>query len=233
MLKKIKKIAFILLISNIFCLPVFAQVFDLSSAKDASSIDSVSAEIYKPSKLIIGSSTLFAIKAKPGTHVSLLFSGNNTGIQPFYGQELRLGAIIDKIDGIVGKTGLAEIKIKLPEDKDLIGKIMYFEAVVWQKKDFSDMAKAKIIGINGQATGSNALVIAGKPKNKSIPGIGPEMGGAGNFSRTMGALSVKESSPKEYLYSDDIYYRSKPLMLRNLRAPGLNENQKKQKVNEQ
>ena len=215
----------------IFSLPVLAQVFDLSSEKDNAYASPVNAEIYKPSELIIGSTTLFFIKSMPGAHVLLMFSWNNTGIQPFYGQKLRLGTVIDKIDGIIEKKGLAELRIKLPEDKNMIGKTIYFEAIVWKKEDFSDMAKAKIIGINGQKTASNAIVIAGKPKNKSVPGISPEIGGIRNLSRAMNAITGQNSKDKEYLYSDDTYYHSKSLLLRNLRAPELKENQKKQEIN--
>lgn len=219
----LKKFIIVLFILNIFCLPASAQVLDLSSAKDDSDIKQAFAEVYKPSRLIIGDKTEFIVKGEPGTFITIAFSSENEGAEPYYGQELRLGDIVDITEGVIGESGIAKLTIELPDRKDLLGATIYFEALVWQREDLSDIAKARIIGSNGLKSKYNAIIISDKPEKNSMPIFGAGMGGMGNISRTMDALSDQESADKDYLYSDDIYYRSKPLMLRNLRSPELQQ----------
>lgn len=220
MLKKITKIVFISLIINFINLAVYAQVIDLSSSKNIFRIKS--AEIYKPSKLIIGEETGFVIKADPGTYVTLVFSGESSGAAPVYGQNLRIGTVFDKVEGIVGEKGIIELKLKIPEEKTLGGKIIYFEALTWQQKDLSDLATARIMGIDGKETYNNALIMANKINDSSTPIFTPSMPGMGNVSDTMNALSGQNNEENEEL-REEMYYRNKDLMLRNLNAPELQE----------
>jgi len=226
MLQKIKKFIFILLILNMFYLPVSSQVLDLSSAKSNTSFQLPRVEVYKPSRLISGGITEFTVKGEPNTHVVLVFSGENQGAKPFYGQELRLGVFVHKVEGKIDENGIGRLGVELPKRDDLIGKPIYFEALTWTREDLSDLSKARIIGTNGRETAYNVVVIANKPEKNLMPMIGPGMGNMGNMSRTMEALSDQEIEDKEYLYTDDVYYQSKPLILRNLRAPESRQEQK-------
>ncbi len=219
-----------MLIMVISCVSVSAQVIDLSSTRGDIKLKSTIAEVYKPSRLVIGEKAEFLIKGEPGTFVVIVFSGENKGAEPYYGQQLRLGAIVDKIEGIIGDNGIAKLVLEMPESEDLVGASVYFETLVWKEEDLSDISKAKIVGNNGKETGYNAILIGQRSNDGRIPIIGPGVGGVGDLSRTMKAITQKEGSEKNYLYTDDIYYRSKPLMLRNLRAP---EVQQKQEINEQ
>ncbi len=225
----LKKIIYTLLILNIFSLPGFAQVIDISSARDNPRIKPPMAEIYKPSRLLIGDKTEFTVKGDPGTYVIIVFSAENEGAKPYYGQHLRLGNIIDKIEGVIGEKGIAKLDLEIPEREDLVGAIIYFEALVWKTDDLSDVKKARIMGASGIETSYNAISIEKKPEKHSLPLIGPGIGGMGDVSRTMEALSSQKSSEKDYLYNDDMYYHNKPLMLRNLRSPDI---KKEQKINE-
>ncbi len=228
----LRLLIYTLLTLNIACLPVFGQVLDLSTAKNNSYLNQPIAEVYKPSKLIIGDKTSFIVKGEPGTSVILAFSPKNKGSEPYYGEQLRLGAIVDKIEGIIGENGIAKLELKLPENKNLIGAILYFEALVWKNEDFRDISRAKIVGINGRESSYNGIIIDKKQVHSSLPAIGPGVGGVGNLSRTMEAISGREASDKEYLYTDDVYYRNKPLMLRNLRSPEFTEEKEKSESDE-
>ncbi|HSA06735.1 MAG TPA: hypothetical protein P5556_06115 [Candidatus Gastranaerophilales bacterium] len=228
MLKKIRIIIVFVLILNLFSHFTSAQVINLSSSKNISPVEGMEAEVYKPSRLITGAETGFIVKAEPGTNVVIIFSEENKGMEPYYGQSLRLGVLTEQKEAIVGENGLAEIKISLPEEKELVGKLLYFEAIVWKKEDLSDVTKAKIIGANGLQTDVNAVMISRKPGKKVMPGFGPGIPGGRNLYETLDAVSDQDTSEKDYLYSDEMYYRSMPLMIRNLRAPELKKEQEKQ-----
>ncbi len=206
---------------NIFFHPVHAQVINLRSSNQGSEKEVTSVEVYKPSKLIAGAQTRFIIKADPQTYVSIIFSKENSGAAPFYGSNLRLGDVFDEIKDVVGEKGIIEIKLQIPEDESLIGKTVYFEVIAWKKEDFSDLSKAKIIEINGRETNSNALVIVKQPNGSFIPDLGPSVPGLGNVSGTM--REIHGQAGEEIDYGDNAYYYNKPLMLRNLRSPDLDQ----------
>ena len=232
MFNKFKKIFLIFLVTLLICfiynLSVFAQVFELSSLKNQYNTEINKPEIFKPSRLIIGSKTVFIVKAEPGSSVTFILSDERDGSEPFYGQHLRLGDFVYSINGTVGEKGITELKVELPDEKNLTGNIFYFEAIVWKNKDFSDLTKAKIIGTNGKETGSNAIIAARKPEKKSMPGFGQAMPGIGDISKSFEALAEQESAvERDYNISEDGYYYNKPLMLRNLRAPELQKEREK------
>jgi len=224
MKKTYVSLALIMLIA--FSLPVKAQVFDLSSTKKSmSSINQDLPAVYKPSKLLIGNKTKFVIQAEPNSHVSLVTSEENGGAPEFYGHKLRLGQTLNPHEGIIGDNGILELEIPLPDEKSLIGKVLYFEVLVWKKADFSDLKVAKIKGIDGRETNINALIITDLPKKHSMPGIGPAIPGTGgDFSRAKEIFSKINDTgddDEQNYYQDEMYYKNGSLMLRNIHAPEL------------
>ena len=223
MKKNCISIALIALIA--FSIPVNAQVFDLSSTKKSSfSINQDFPAVYKPSKLIIGNKTKFVIKAEPESHVSLVTSDENGGAPEYYGHKLRLGQIIKPHEGIIGDKGILELEIPLPQEKELIGKILYFEVLVWKKSDFSDLKIAKIMGIDGSETNINAVVITEPLKNQSMPNFGPNIPGTGGDMNKAKEIfnKINDTSAdgdSDNYYLDEMYYNSQPLMLRNIHTP--------------
>lgn len=219
-----KHIIFSVIASIIFSMSVNAQVFDLKSSKTSLySINQTQPVVYKPSKLLIGTKTKFIIKADPESYVSLVTSDENRGAPEFHGHRLRLGEIINPHEAKVGSKGIVEIEIPMPQEKELVGKILFFEVLVWKNPDYSDMKVAKIMGINGQETDVNAVIIAEPPQNTSIPVMGTTIPGTGlNIND---AMEVINNSRKNYRedsennYYDRLHYNYEPLMLRNLRSP--------------
>lgn len=217
-----KHIIFSVITSIIFSMSVNAQVFDLKSSRSSSySVNQTQPVVYKPSKLIIGTKTKFVIKADPDSYVSLVTSDENRGAPEFHGHRLRLGEIINPHEAKVGSKGIVVIEIPMPQEKELVGKILFFEVLVWKNPDYRDMKVAKIMGINGQETDVNAVIIAEPPKNTAVPGIGATIPGTDfNINDAVDALnsSTKDFNNDDY-YQGDMYYRNEPLMLRNLRSP--------------
>jgi len=223
---KIIYISLVLIALTAFLSPVKAQVFDLSSTKKSPClINQDFPVVYKPSKLIIGTKTKFVIKAEPDSHVSLVTSEENGGAPEFYGHKLRLGQTLNPHEAIVGDKGILELEIPLPDEKNLIGKILYFEVLVWKKADFSDLKVAQIMGIDGRKTNINALLITDLQKKHSMPGIGPAIPGTGgDMSRVkeiFNKLNNTDTDNEQNYYQDEMYYKNGSLMLRNLHAPEL------------
>lgn len=213
----------------IFSIPVKAQVFDLSSTKHSSiSINQEYPIVYKPSKLIIGNKTKFIIKAPVNSYVSLVTSEGNSGYPEYYGHKLRLGQTINAHEKIVKENGIVEIEIPLPLEKVLVGKILYFEVIVWKKIDLSDLKIAKIIDIDGRETNVNAVIIAEQPKKNFLPGIGTNIPGTDmTINKAMEILNATQKNTDgdnfQIFYQEQINYSNEPLMLRNLRVPEANQ----------
>lgn len=225
-----KYLILFLLIILAFSLPVNAQVFDLSSTKNSSLSTKYDYPcVYKPSKLVLGTSTKFVIKAEPKSHVSLVTSEGNGGYPEIYGHKLRLGQTINPHEDIVRDNGIIEIEISLPLEKDLVGKMLFFEVLVWKNSDFSDLKVAKIMGINGNETGINAVLICEPPKNTSLPGLGTTIPGTSiNINRAMDFINkdnISDDDSSNSIYQDQMNYSNEPLMIRNLRVPELKNNQ--------
>jgi len=211
---------FILLMYGCFCQLASAQVLNLSSAKFAADFNK--AEVYKPSKLLLGGETKFIVKGEPGSKVLILFSEKNEGAEPFGGVNLRIGSVAAKEQGVIDEKGIAEVLFSLDGEKAAIGKKLYFEAIIWTKDDFSDVQKARIIEINGQATLNNALVIVPAQKDKGLPGFNASLPGIGDVGSTLGAMRGEEDNTEEL--KQEMYYRQDSLLLRNLHAPEIQKN---------
>jgi len=188
-------------------------------------------QIYRPVKLFIGKENKFTVKAEAGSFVSIALSLADKGADIFYGHELRLGKeILATGEGKTAENGLAEITVKIPDDKKLKDKPVYFEAAVWKNEDFSDLKIAQIISPSGRESDINQLTLVMPAKENLGPSIVPSLPG-GSFEMIQGLKTMDEVMKNEangvqteYDYNlEDLY--KKPLMLRNLNAPDLNSKQ--------
>jgi hypothetical protein len=209
-------------------LPAFAQLeINLSSNKHNMLMSSEYPVIYKPSKLIIGQENTFKVKAAPGSTVSLMISASNSGAKPFYGQALRLGIDQSTTKGIVPENGLLEIKFSLPNQKDLDGKVAYFEVAVWKNDDFRDVKIAKIMDINCRETDLNEISISLPPQDMSKPSLAPVLPMMPpDFMRVINDVEKAKndknnSNTEDYSdYVNDNLFQT-PAYIRNLHAPEL------------
>lgn len=211
-----------LLISILFYMPATAQVFDLSShKKEAVECSQSAPKVYKPSKMVVGTKSKFIIKAEPGSHIALLTSNKNAGAKQIYGKTLRLGPVINAFEGTTAENGVLELDVPLPEEEELVGKILYFEVIAGEGEDFDNMQVANIMGIDGRETDVNAVIIAPAPKNIKLPGFGATIPGTNmNINRAMDAINSNSKYNDENAQNcaaEQSNYRNGPLMLRNLR----------------
>ncbi len=226
-----KKISFLFLILSVLTTnAVFAEssIEFQSYKKPSLLITRDYPQIYKPSRIYIGQENKFTVKAEAGSYVSVALSLENKGSDLFYGHELRLGKdIIATGEGKIAANGLAEIAVKVPEDKKLEGKSVYFECAVWKSEDFSDLKIANIISTSGRESGSNQVLLALPVKDSNKPTLMPSLPGASSefieSMKTMNEIRETEtqSIQKDFEFNMEDMYR-KPLMLRNLYAPDAN-----------
>lgn len=152
------------------------------------------AEVYKPSRLIMGTKTDFLVKAQPGSAVLLTLALDEQG-----------NDIIAQASGTIGEKGIIKLQVELPNDKKFINKTAYFQVVVGEEI-------ARVIGSDGISTSSNAIIILKKRSSGVLPGIGPSVPGVGDVSKAIEAVQDTNSDQNV-----DDYYYNKPLILRNLR----------------
>lgn len=189
----------------LFFMPVMANALELQlDAIQKSVIDIDNANVYKPSKLFIGSKNSFIIKGEPNSIASIVIALDNLGKN-----------VIATAENQINDKGILELEIEIPENKDLINKIAYFEVIIWKNSDRSDAHVARVVSSDGKHTATNTVIIANKQAGKYLPGFNPA--GIGTVSDTVDSMN------SDLEYGDDAYYYNKPLIIRNLRAPELNE----------
>lgn len=229
-MKKIFLLAFLL---NLFALPVYAaQEIDFKPrSRPVLNIIQDYPVVYKPTKFYIGKETGFIIQAQAGSNVALFVSDTNDGASLFYGNKLRLGSDMKTQEGIVPENGILEMTVNLPDDKNLDGKIIYFEVAVWKDESYNDLKIAKILASNGRETDSNAIQAYLPVGNLSRPSFMPVLPGAPpELYDTVKNLhndkkdesGVIDDKNLDYGKNNGNFYQT-PVMLRNLHSPDVSK----------
>lgn len=136
-------------------------------------------DVYLPNRLVIGEEAHFVVKAAPGSQVKILLSAQNSGYQLPNGTALRVGNQSEELVGVVPENGVLQLKMTLPKDESMEGKIVYVDAVSGSSD--ADLAQMELVDSTGRRTGNNALSIvkASDPGGMSImpnmPGVSPQM----------------------------------------------------------
>lgn len=218
-----KKLLIAFLIIYTFIQPSFAQLEINLSSTNAITCREYAA-VYKPTKLILGKENVFKVKTAPGDKVILMISGSNSGSSPFHNQNIRLGSDIVSVEGVTPANGLLELKFELPDQKEMNGKVVFFEVLTWSKDDFKDIRPAKIMGDDCKEIRSNAIQVSLPPADMSkpslapiIPMVPPEFMQAIDSAEKIKSGS-KNDDYKDYL-NENIF--KTPAYIRNLNAPEL------------
>lgn len=136
--------------------------------------------VYLPGKLIIGKPAEFVVKARPGSHVAIAMADKDSGAKALFGQPLRLGPDRKLMAaGVVPETGLITLIVDMPIEGDLIGLPVFFETVIWQKPDFSDLELASPVKSESAseiASKANAVIVAGENIKKRGLRFEPDSG---------------------------------------------------------
>jgi hypothetical protein len=134
---------------------------------------------YLPTRLVIGEETRFVVKAQPGSKVKILVSSKSEGYVTPEGTALRVGDDAQELTGVVPENGVLELKMDLPKDPNLEGKVVYVEALSGPTDD--NLTPITLVDATGRRTDSNSLTIVkppekgGAPVLPSMPGMSPQM----------------------------------------------------------
>lgn len=197
----------------------FAAVFDLKATETGNTIlNKTTAELYKPTKFIIGEDNSIKIKADPDSNIMLMISYDKQGAFLSSGEKLRLGTDYTSMTGVVPKNGVIEFIIPIDNDENMVGKIVYLEAAVWTEEDKSDIKLATIMGSNAKESISNGIIIFPKPYKPKGAGITPGIPGLSKgLLDTYNYLNKNLDQGLINIY--DVEYNTKtPAIIRNMDA---------------
>ena len=150
--------------------------------------------MYLPERMIIGQTSKFTVKAKPGMIVAIAMADRDKGAKPIAGHDLRLGP--DRKVVAIAKlpeTGVAEIYVEAPIEGDLIGQYLFFEAAVWSKEDLSDLEWAQTVTSAAGGSPTNAVMMAQASETKRGVRIVPD--GAMPMIMRQGSSSLSSGQP--------------------------------------
>lgn len=123
--------------------------------------------LYLPSKMILGRTSEFTVKGKPGYWVAIAMADKDKGAKPIFGHAIRLGPDRKVVaGGQIPASGVLVLNVECPVEGDLIDEHLYFEAALWCKDDFSDTQIAQTIPSETAESAVNAVLIAGEPTQK-------------------------------------------------------------------
>jgi len=224
-----KKVILIIvtILLHLISIPVFAkqEVNPDLTRRPLLQLKKNSAVVYLPTKLVIGKDNKIIVKGEPGYFVSLAISSENSGSMPFYGKILRLGKDFNTVENTISQSGIAEMNIKIPDDKNLNDKTYFIEVAVWKDANFRDLQLAELIAPNGRKTNYNGIKLGLPPKDvsgpaftPSIPGISPDVL---RSIKTIEKLKNGDESSENREFNSDYEYMNPyqtPVMLKNLHS---------------
>lgn len=131
-------------------------------------------DVYLPSRLVLGEEARFVVKAPAGNKVKVFVSYANEGYILPNGTPIRVGAEVQELSGTVPENGVLELKMAMPKDAELDGKVVFVEAVTGISDE--TLVPVDIMDSTGRRTAENSLVIT-KPSESGGPSIMPSMPG--------------------------------------------------------
>jgi hypothetical protein len=163
------------------------------------------ADLYLPTRLVIGEEARFVVKAPAGNHVKVLLSPDGEGYTLPDGTSLRVGTEAQELIGVVPENGVLELTLDIPQEAELAGKVLYIDAASGPTDEA--LVPMTLMDPTGRKADSNVLVIA-KPAELGAPMIMPTMPGG----LTPQAFNQLSQMSQVYASKDE---RKKQLMMDN------------------
>ena len=150
-------------------------------------------DVYLPTRMVLGEEVQFVVKAAAGSHVKLLLSAQNSGYSLPNGTSLRVGPESQELSGVIPENGVLQLKMTMPKDPEMEGKILYIDAVSGETDE--ELAPMELVDATGRRTANNALAIV-KPSDLGSMSIMPNMPGVSPQLMTqLSNLSTMQSNP--------------------------------------
>jgi hypothetical protein len=160
-------------------------------------------ELYLPARLILGEEAKFVVRAQAGDQVKVFLSPKNQGFELADGVLLRVGETPEVLTGVVPQTGVLELKMPIPANEDLNGKVLYIDAAAGPTEQA--LAPLNLIDATGRKAVTNGLVItkrintSGSPIMPYMPGVSPQLF---NQLTTLGDIYTKKDEHRRELLDD-------------------------------
>lgn len=157
-------------------------------------------EIYLPSRLIVGEEAKFVVRAQAGDQVKVFLSSHDQGFELADGAQLKVGKQPQMLSGTIPENGVLELKMAIPNDPNLLNKVLYVDAVAGSSED--TLAPLSLIDADGRKATTNAMVISkristsGPPIMPTMPGVSPQMF---NQLTTLGDIYTKKDAHRQEL----------------------------------
>jgi len=116
--------------------------------------------LFLPDRMVLGKVSEFLVKGPAGANVAIAMADKDKGAKPIMGHTLRLGADRKVVAvGTIPENGVFSAFVESPIQGDLVGNSLFFEAVVWTKPDFSDVAICSCITPLHNGSEQNGIVV--------------------------------------------------------------------------
>lgn len=170
-------------------------------------------EVYLPTRLLLGQEARFVVKAQSGSLIKVFISPEAEGKVLSNDVALRVGADAQELSGMVPETGVLELKMAVPADPDLDGRLVYVDAVAGSSEE--TLVPIDLVDPTGRRTDQNAIPImkqvdggSGAMVMPSMPGLSPQVF---NQLTTMGGIYSGGDSEKKKLLDDGTINRDREI----------------------
>jgi hypothetical protein len=161
-------------------------------------------DLYLPSRLVLGETAKFTVKAAPGSKVKLFISTSGEGYSLSEGTLLRVGKDAQLVEGTVPSNGVLQLQMEMPKEESLAGQYLYIDAVAGPTDE--ELKPVDLVDSTGRRTGENTLAIV-KPNELGGPNVAPNMPGISpqmfNQLTQMGSMA-KDDPRRKLLDNGDI-----------------------------
>ena len=128
--------------------------------------------LFLPDRMVLGKVSEFLVKGPPGASVAVAMADKNKGAKPILGHAVRLGADRKVVAvGTIPETGVFSAFVESPIQGDLVGSSLFFEAVVWTKPDFSDVAVCSCVTPLHNGSDENGIVVVEDVEQQKKQGV--------------------------------------------------------------
>jgi len=203
----------------VICLMTGISLCAVAGAFNLNDLVRQTPQLYLPSQILPGHQAVFTVKGKPGNQVTLILSGDTGDKVLPSGAHLHLGTTTVSEKAVIPASGVVEIPVAIPNDRNELGDVQYVEAVISSGPDQADGQPAQILDSNGHLATQNTVAV-GTPPDKGhtlvIPGGDPT---TTNLLRSVTTMYDVGNDPRkqQLLYDGDIN-RDRPLD-QNLNMP--------------
>jgi hypothetical protein len=168
-------------------------------------------DVYLPNRLTLGQEARFIVKAQPGSLVKLFVSAEGQGKILPNDVALRVGNDAQELSGTVPENGVLELKMDVPKDPELEGRLVYVDAVAGTSE--ADLKPIDLVDATGRRTDENTLPMMAQVSSGGGPSVMPAMPGVSpqvfNQLTTMGNIYSQGDKEKKDLLDNGTINRDR------------------------